>query len=525
MAHVEIAQRSARGSLSLFLGNLGSTAISFFAIVFIARYLGPSQYGLYSLALLVPGLLLNLLGLGVNSGISRYAAYNLSQGRPEVARRMTLNGAAFILIFGLVLSALCFAFAGPLAQFVLHRDSMTPLVEFASLVILAQAVYQSGTSALLGWSQMGRMATTAVAQSAVRLFLAVLLILAGYALYGALAAYFLSVSLGGLMAFLLLRRSMTGRGSRTLEGFAGDVGVMLRYGRELFLGQFAASVSPQYVLAVLAVIASNAYVGYYQSAANFATIITLTSSAITTALFPAFAHLEGTGSDLGRAFAHATKYMGFILAPLVFLIAGASRQIVDVALGSSYSASSGYLALLALSNVALLFGYGVLPSFFGGAGRPRLYTVSSLAGVLVLLGLAPALGIVLRFGITGLILSVLVANVITTVVGLLLASRFAGAGLDVRACLSTFFSSLIAFAVVYGLSLLEVSDFLLLPVQVAGFAVIYLTCAPLLGAIGDGDLDIIESAISGLGGFRTLVRPLIAYEREVLRTFRRSEAR
>src|SRR5208282_3489808 len=160
---------------------------------------------------------------------------------------------------------------------------------------------------LLGWSQMGRIAATAVFQSFLRLLIAVPLILAGYAVYGALAAYIISVSVGGVAAFFLLWRSMDGRLGR-LEGFGTDVWTMLGYGKELFLGQFAASISPQYVVAVLALIASNTYVGYYQSAANFATIITLSSTAMTTALFPAFAHLEGTGSDLSRAFAHATKY-------------------------------------------------------------------------------------------------------------------------------------------------------------------------------------------------------------------------
>ncbi|MDA4131959.1 MAG: oligosaccharide flippase family protein, partial [Thaumarchaeota archaeon] len=105
MSDVEIAQRSTRGSFALFAGNFLSTVISFVAILFIARLLGPGDYGVYTLSVLVPTILLNFLGFGVNSGITRYAAYNLSQGDPGVARRMTVNGATFVLMVGVALSA------------------------------------------------------------------------------------------------------------------------------------------------------------------------------------------------------------------------------------------------------------------------------------------------------------------------------------------------------------------------------------------------------------------------------------
>ena len=92
MSQVEIARRSARGSFALFAGNFLTTVVSFVAITIIARLLGPSQYGVYTLSILIPSILLNLLGFGVSSGITRYAAYHLSQGRHDIAKRMTING-------------------------------------------------------------------------------------------------------------------------------------------------------------------------------------------------------------------------------------------------------------------------------------------------------------------------------------------------------------------------------------------------------------------------------------------------
>jgi O-antigen/teichoic acid export membrane protein len=516
LSSLEIARRSARGSFALFAGNLLNTVISFVAIIIIARLLGPSDYGVYSLAVLIPGILLNLLGFGVNSGITRYAAYHLSQQEPDLAKRMTINGVVFILLFGAVLTCVSYASSGFLSDFVLHRPEITSLVQFASLLILAQAVFQAGVSALLGWSYMGKISVTNVFQSILRLAVAVPLVVLGFAVFGALVGYVVSVSLAGVLSLVLLLHSTGSASASPLEGFTSDVRMMLSYGRTVFVGQFAASISAQYVVVILAMIASNSFVGFYQSASNFVTAITLTSGAMTQALFPAFAHLEGTKGDLSRAFAYATKYMAFVLTPIIFLLMGASIQIISVPLGPSYSVASGYLVLLSFANISLLFGLGVLPSFFNGVGRPRFYMIFSVAGAGVQLALAPLLAIGLGLGVPGLIYSILVSNMVAVAIGLYLASRYFQARMDLQAALSILVSSILAFLAVLPLEMSGFNEVFVLVLEIAAFSAAYLTAAPLLRAIGPGDIETLGSALAGLGRFKSLVLPILAYERFIM---------
>ncbi len=517
MSQAEIARRSTRGSFALFAGNFLTAAISFVAITVIARLLGPNEYGVYTLAVLVPNIMLNFLGFGINSGITRFAAYEISQGRPEAAKRMTFNGASFVLLFGAVLSGVTYAGAGFLAGFVLNRPEITSDVQFASLLIFGQAVFQSGVSSLLGWSLMGDISITNVAQATLRLVVAVPLVVLGFAVIGALVGYFVSVALGGALAFVLLLRRSAGVSARPLEGFATDVRTMLGYGWMLFIGQFATSISAQYVVVILAAIAPNNLVGYYQSANNFVTAITLSSGAITQSLFPAFAHLEGTRADLSRAFTFASKYMAFALAPVIFLLMGASIQIIGVPLGPSYSLASRYLVLLSFANISLVLGYGVLPSFFNGVGRPKFYMIFSLAGAAVLAVLAPLLGVWMGFGVVGLIYAVLASNLVAVLTGLYLSSKNFSARLDLPATASILASSIVAFVVILPIEMSHFSGLVLLVLEVVVFAVVYLTAAPLLRAIGPEDIEILSSALSGLGSFKSLILPVVAYERLVLR--------
>jgi O-antigen/teichoic acid export membrane protein len=297
---------------------------------------------------------------------------------------------------------------------------------------------------------------------------------------------------------------------------------MLSFGRELFVGTFMTSISTQYIVLILAAIATNTSVGLYQSANNFGTVITLVSGAITQALFPAFAHLEGAGSDVGRAFRYAIKYMGFAITPIIFLLMGASLQIIRLPLGPSYSTASGLLTLLALSNIAMLFGSGVLPSFFNGLGRPRYFMLYSIAGAIVLFPLAPLLSIGVGLGVDGLILSILVANLVGIVVGLYLASHYLDAHIDLHACVSILASCLLAYAAVLATSTVHVRDIILLPAEIIVFVGVYLTVAPLLRALGPEDLEILQSALGGLGRFQVLIQPVLRYERLVLRAIGRA---
>jgi hypothetical protein len=54
----EIAEESARGSVSFVIGTAASTVIGAVASILIARLLEPSGYGLYSLAFVLPALFL-----------------------------------------------------------------------------------------------------------------------------------------------------------------------------------------------------------------------------------------------------------------------------------------------------------------------------------------------------------------------------------------------------------------------------------------------------------------------------------
>jgi O-antigen/teichoic acid export membrane protein len=87
-----IAQRAARGGLYLFIGNASSTVILAVGTIIVARLLGPSGYGLYTLTLVIPILLVSLSDIGVNFALVRFPARLISEGNYARANRLVRLG-------------------------------------------------------------------------------------------------------------------------------------------------------------------------------------------------------------------------------------------------------------------------------------------------------------------------------------------------------------------------------------------------------------------------------------------------
>lgn len=483
----------------------------------IARLLGPSFYGAYTLALVLPSILLYLLGLGVSVGLTRFSAQHLAKGERSVAARLTNNGVVFLLAFAGLLTIVSFVISSYVSSVVLGRPSLTPLVQVASLAVFSQGIIQSATSALLGWNAMRAISLVNIVQASLKLLIATSLVILGYGVVGALsgliASYFLAGALAIVALYTVTKVKEDGGG---FGMFLKDNSALLRYGFPHYVGTLVSGLASQYVTVVLALVAANIVVGFYQSALNVLSAVSLTSSAITLTLLPAFAHLEGIRADTALAFNYAVKYTAFLIGPIILFLIGASAPMMEILYGSSFSSADPYLVLLCLSNLPILLGYPIFPSFFSGVGKTKLSMCFFLVQAASQVVLAPSLGVYLGLGVDGLIYSILLSNLAATLLGLFFSKRVFGAFIDTKALTSIVLASLVAFAAILPFRSLSPS-WLALVVDAAVFVAVYLTSAPLLGAIRQSDVVRLGIATEGMGIYSRAFMVLLRYEDRILK--------
>jgi O-antigen/teichoic acid export membrane protein len=511
LSDLAVARQSVRGSLILFVGNLISTIILTVTVIVIARLLGPSAYGVYTLSFVIPGIFQLFLGVGVTVAVTRYAAFSVAQGKADEAKRFTKNAIKFLLLFGVGLTLLSLVSATALSGPLLRRPDIGQYVEVASVAILGQALFQSSVSASVGWNEMALAGISSVVQALLKLAVSVVLILAGLGVLGAVTGNVASVVFGGAFTVSVLFWVRLRGSSEKDNHFLSDVREMVRYGLPVYSGFLVAGLAATYMTIVLAAIATNAVVGYYQAAANLAVPIGLVSSSIATALFPAFAALDGVGGDTSLALKYAVKYVSLLATPIVVFLISSSSLLFEVFYGPTYSFGVVYLNLLATANLPVALGFTVLPAFFAGLGRTNLSMYSAVAGALALSVLAPLLGIGLGFGISGLIYALFASNALASVVALVLASRRMGVTIDLKSTTGTLAASFVALLATGLTARIPLPSIPALILNVFLFSVIYLTTAPVLRAVGRDDLDRLRAVLREPKFVGTISEPFLKY--------------
>lgn len=514
---MHIAKQSARGSVTLFGGNLAATLISALTSVLVARFLGPAGFGAYSLALVAPGFIQIFSDLGTRPAVTRFVALHLSKGEGENARRYAQSSILFAVLTGAVLTVVSFLGSGWVASTLLQRPSLQPYIAIASVGVIGQSVLQVGLSVATGRNSMVRASLLNVSQAAFKLVTSISLIVIGLGVAGAVVGHATSYVFAGVIAAVLYVTGARAT-SESLNEAVADAKEMIRFGFQPFVGTVLVAVSSFYVSLLLAATAGNSVVGSYQAAANLIVPATLLASSTATALYPAFSRLHGLEADTASAFRLSVKYVSYLIIPVLFLISATAPELMRIVYGGSYSGGAQYLALLPVAYTPIIIGMSVVPGFFNAVGRPRFVMYATGLGAVGLLVAAPLLAITAGLGVVGLIYALFVSNLVAGVVGLFLIRKNRLGNIDSRPAVAVLVASGASLGVCLllpglGPSLLGAGAGFVLKLVV--FAAIYLVLAPLLGAIDEEDVDRIYESLREVAFLGTLLGPFARVEREI----------
>lgn len=512
----EEAKQTARSSLLLIMGNLASTGVGFVSVLVVARLLGPSQYGIYTLATTASATFIIFTSWGINTSITRFSAYYQSRGQIEVARRKIQNSITFFLIIGSVLALTSYLIAPYFSTVVFHRSDIAHYVQLCSLSILGQVVLSASVLALVAWRASGYASISNVIQSVSKAAISISLVVLNLGVLGALIGYVLSAAIAGcfsLSSLFILK--LNGVGLRNLRFFFKDIIEQIRFGLTIEVANVLNGfVSSTYIVILLSEISNNSVVGWYQAAYNFTLVISLVSNGFTSALYPSFSRLYGQGLDVRPALEYATKYVAFALAPIIFLLIFSSKVIVEIVYGETYLPASIFLTILTIGFIPYIFGFSVFGPFFQSNGKTLLNTILALSSVPPILILAPVLG--KDFGPYGLIYAVIISDVITCTLTLLLSKRYLSATINYTSSLKIIAVSLISAIPSVLISQLSIPAVPLLTLQVVTFLVLYLTLSPLIRSINSADIERLSAASAELGPASRLIGFILRYEKRLI---------
>jgi len=500
----DAASDSAVGAVSLFGGQALAALVAGLSSIALARLLGPSGYGRYSLSTTVAGFLMLATDFGVSAALAREAS-RFSADRGAVA---PLAGAAvrFVLLTSLCAAAVGLPLSGSLAAALLRRPDMVELVKLALPLVVFTALFNLSFSALLGLGDAKAVAALPVVRDSVRGVLSPLLALS-FGSEGAVAGFVAGYAVAAATGALLLRRRVGGFS----RGGWRELKPMLAYGVPLYLSSALGTALGVYQNSILAWVATDEEVGNLKAAANFAALMQLASASIASALFPAFSKLDR--EEAAKAFRYAAAYSALILAPVGAFAIAEAGTLVRTVYGTAYRLAPGYLALQSVAYLWSGLGTVALASFFQGIGETQVNFRASLTFAAAFVPLSLALAPSARA--YGVLTSSLAASLASTLYNLREALK-RGASVDWGVAARVCAAALLAAPPAVAVGAFFPHYLIRLAASALAYVLAYSVLAPALGCFDEGDLETVRSSLSG-----TPVAPLVAvaleYEEAVLK--------
>jgi len=466
--------------------------------IVVARLLGPSDYGLISLSLVFPSLLVSLVDWGVSSALIRYAAEDR-----DLAWRFAEIGTMFKVAVGAG-SALAMALSADfIATEVFGRPYISELIAVASIYAFGISLFQVATQLLIGLGMLGKSAALTVSQAVVKASSSITLVLVGFGVWGAMVGHsysFLLVGVAGL--FVALRLTHGIRGSAQ-PGRTQALKRMMGFGIPLYLGSLVGTLVFQYQNFLLGLFSLDEEIGNFRAAGNFAALPTLIVAPLSTALFQAFSKSSNPGSQ-ETMIQYSVKYSTLLVAPVALAIASLSGPLVELIYGTRYALAPFYVVLNMMSYLYVALGSVVIGNYFSGLGdtKKNLQITFVTASVTAFSGWILAA----RLSVSGVILAALLGGLVGQLYALRLLRRHYGTSVEVKQMLKVLAPALVAGLLTHVILLALPSNCVLrLLAGSISFIGIWLIAAPFLQAIDQDDLRNLQTLTRDL---RLLGKPL-----------------
>jgi O-antigen/teichoic acid export membrane protein len=501
---------SAKGSFNLFWGLALSAGISAVGVLLIARLLSPSEYGLVTIALVAPSLQAVFRDWGVNSAIIKYVARYRVENRYMEVRATIITGLLFEAISGTLLFLALFLSSQFLATVVFQRPNMGELIRLASVTVFTEALITTAASAFVGFERLELNSLIMIVQAAAKVAASVILVALGLGAYGAILGLTVASAVAAMLSVATLHTIVPRRShqERSVSLAVGESMMrMLRYGLPLSLSTILTGFATHFYSLLMAIYSAEMLIGNYKIASDFSILVTFFSTPITTVLLPAFAKLDSKREpeSLRNVFQFSVKLGAFLVVPVAAMLIALAEPAVATLFGEQYTYASTYLSLIAIGYLYAALGNLSLGNLMNGQGKTKVTMKLTIISVLV--GLPLSLTLIPRLGITGLIVTTLVASTPGLLIGLWWAKTHLNVSIDLTASVKILFTSAIAALTTYLVtSRMALVNWMKLAAGASVFLGIYLTGIPLLGALNKADIQSLREVLSGLGPFYKLFK-------------------
>lgn len=375
------------GANAVLFASAFGNGLNYVFSVFLARALGPIDFGLYALGLTIFNTVSLVVVFGMDTGIVKFLSEHLGRGERRKAQsviaQVCLLTVLCAVLGGLVLAML----SGPLSTRVFDKPELetvlrvfavaVPLASLSAVLVLGIQSFRTVRYTIMIkylWEPVGKFVLVGMC------------IWAGFGLVGVLAAVAATYLVSVVFGVTVLKRVAGIERANFFHQEAGSLSALLAFCLPLTLANIVGVFASRSDVIMLGYWNTAQQVGVYSAALQTSSAIALIMGAIEVALVPLIGRLWAIGElqRLQEVYKAVSRLalMGTML--LFVMIAVFSQEILSI-FGPGFSAGAGVLVFLALGQVfASSTGSAGNILLMSGQSRMVMWTTVGMGALLLL---------------------------------------------------------------------------------------------------------------------------------------------
>ena len=383
-------QRIARNTTVLLVAQVASYLLSFFYMMYAARYLGPANFGILSFAIAFTGIFAIFGDFGLQSLMVREIARDRTVAPKYLANVSLMKVIMVAVAFGLI--ALTINLMG-------YPEETVRVVYLFALVVIFGVFTQMFYSIFQAFERMEFQAIGQILSSALLLGGVIFAIRHDFTVVGFASLYVITNAIALSYSFAVLKLRFSGSASapaaRVMEFdrsfWKPTIKEALPFGLiTLFVAVFYGADT-----IILSSAKGEAVVGWYSAAYRIVLVLLFVPGALAPAMFPVMSRLYTTSRDsLRHGVEKLFKYMAMLGIPLGVGTTLLAQRIIWVVFGPEYIPAAIALQILIWSVVLVYIG-GPIGTLLQTTNKQR--TVARIVGISTLTNVVANLILIPRY--------------------------------------------------------------------------------------------------------------------------------
>lgn len=403
-----------------FISLAVASGVHFLLRIFLARYYGVGDLGLYSLAFTVYSFGLVFTAFGVDAGIVKYVAqYSGDSTRTKI---FITSGTVIAAIIGCTLGLIFFLLSPILANYFFKMPDLTIMLRIVSCSFPFIALEKVAMGFLNAKRQMRSYALINIIQNILVAILTLFFAITGHEIYYAVIGLVLPLVIMCVVSLLCVIKSISWKTLISHNESVFLVKTLLTFGFYVILSAGVGVVQSYTATTLLGYFKTDVDVGLFSVVQTVLPILTLPSSAIQTITNPMIASYWGKHeiSNIESLVNRSMKSMALYSMAAAFILGLLSEEIITFLFGKDFGSASVPLKIMLFSGVL-----SAMQGSVGGALSSTNYVklIFRITGITVILNIILNLILDPSLGINGAAIATSVSMSIASLINLYFTQR------------------------------------------------------------------------------------------------------